>query len=123
METLKVELVNVPGASILRLIGELGLRMEGAEIAFNRLAAQRPAIAIIDLSKLAFISSLGMGLLVRLRQGLAPHKGVVRIAGASQLVTDSLRRARLIDLFELYESADQAVAAGPPAPPTAGRAG
>jgi anti-sigma B factor antagonist len=91
--------------------------MDGVEIAFNRLAAQRPPIAVIDLSKLAFMSSLGMGLLVRLRQGLAPHKGVVRIAGASQLVIDSLRRARLLDLFQLYPTADDALAAGPPTPP------
>ena len=116
MEPLKVELVNVAGGAILRLSGELGLRMDGVEIAFNRLAAQRPQIAVIDLSKLAFISSLGMGLFVRLRQGLAPHQGVVRIAGASQQVTDSLRRARLLDLFQLYTTAEDAIAAGPPTP-------
>jgi anti-anti-sigma factor len=117
MEPLKVELVNVPAGTILRLSGELGLRMDNVEIAFNRLAAQRPPIAVIDLTKLAFISSLGMGLLVRLRQGLAPHRGVVRIAGASQQVADSLRRARLLDLFQLYATADDALAAGPPTPP------
>jgi hypothetical protein len=58
-----------------------------------------------------------LGLLACLRQGLTSHKGVVRIAGASQLVTDSLRRARLLDLFQLYPTADDALTAGPPTPP------
>ncbi|HEX4796743.1 MAG TPA: STAS domain-containing protein [Humisphaera sp.] len=113
METLEIEVINHTGAIVVCLRAEMGLKMDATEIAFNRVAAQRPPLVVVDLAGLAFISSLGMGLLVALRGGTR-HHSLVRLACASGLVLDALRRAKLTELFELFDSVDLALAAAKP---------
>ena len=115
MEGLEIEVIDHADAVVVCLRGEMGLKLDGMEIALNRVAARRLPLVVVDLSGLIFISSLGMGLLVAMRGGTR-HHSVVRLAGAKGFVLDSLSRARLMDLFEIYESVDEALAAGKPGP-------
>jgi anti-anti-sigma factor len=113
METLEIDVTNHGGAVVVCLRGEMALKVEPTEIAFNRVAAQKPPLVVVDLSGLSFISSLGMGLLVALRGGMR-HHSVVRLACAKGIVLDALRRAKLTDLFEIYDTVEEALAAAKP---------
>ena len=63
---------------------------------------------IIDCSNLQYISSYGIGVLVRLHQKLAKHGGDVKVAGAKSLVLQTLNVMRMGALFEIYPDVDRA---------------
>ncbi|HEX4796744.1 MAG TPA: STAS domain-containing protein [Humisphaera sp.] len=109
MQPLQVEIEKRGTALIVRLLGEMSLQMEDVDVAFRQVAAQRPALVVVDLEKLQYISSLGIGLLLALRKDMGPG-GIMRIAGAQGMAIDALRRARLMDLFEFCENVDDAIA-------------
>ena len=113
MQDLEIEVIDHADAVVVYLRGEMGLKLDGMEVAFERVAARKPPLVVVDLSGLSFVSSLAMGLLVALRGGTR-HQSSVRLAGAKGMVRDSLARARLTDLFEMYDSTEKALAAGKP---------
>ena len=66
---------------------------------------------IIDCSGLDFISSSGLGMLVRLHKRMDEKIGDVKIASVKSLIVDVLRMTRLNKVFSIYpdvESARQA---------------
>ena len=63
---------------------------------------------IIDCSKLAYISSYGLGVLVRLHNKLAKLGGDVKIAAAPSFVLQALNVVRIAKLFEIYPDVNQA---------------
>jgi len=108
MQPLQVEIEKRGSALVVHLLGEMSLQMEDVDVAFRQVASQKPSIVIVDLSKLNYISSLGIGLLLALRKDMGTG-GTMRIAGAQGMVIDALRRARLTDMFEFCDSVDDAV--------------
>jgi anti-sigma B factor antagonist len=69
LETLGLEIEQRNGAVHLRLTGELDLATSRAfESALARLEADRPPVAIIDLSGLGFIDSTGLSAVMRASQ-------------------------------------------------------
>jgi anti-anti-sigma factor len=107
----QVELADVGGVLILRLSGELRLDMTPLERQLIRLSAGRPAVVVIDLAGLSFISSLGMGYLNNFRRGVKPYGGVVKIAAAQPLVDQALRLCNFHQLFEFHDSVEAALGA------------
>jgi anti-sigma B factor antagonist len=105
----EVEVAQLNGVPVLRLRGEMRLDVADVERALNRLAAGRPAVVVLDLSRLSFISSLGMGLLNTFRRGLHSHGGVTKIAGAQPNVATALRLCSLDKLFEMHETIESAI--------------
>jgi anti-sigma B factor antagonist len=63
---------------------------------------------IIDCTKLTYISSYGIGVLVRLHNKLAKLGGDVKIAAAPSRVLQALNLVRLGSIFELYPDVNQA---------------
>jgi anti-anti-sigma factor len=63
---------------------------------------------IVDCSSLQYISSYGIGLLVRLHGKLAKHGGDVKIAGVNSFVLKALTVMHMGKLFEIYPDVDQA---------------
>jgi anti-sigma B factor antagonist len=63
---------------------------------------------IIDCSHLDYISSYGIGLLVRLHGKLAKHGGDVKIAAPGGIVMRALSVMHMARLFEIYPDVDQA---------------
>src|SRR5437762_6375372 len=57
---------------------------------------------IIDCAKLTFISSYGIGVLVRMHNKLAKQGGDVKIASPPSLVLQALHLVRMGKLFEIY---------------------
>jgi len=69
----------------------------------------KPKLLVLDVANMNFISSAGMGLLVRIHQTLKTDAGGKLVLAAPRpLVREALRRAALQKLFEIVDSVDQA---------------
>jgi anti-anti-sigma factor len=97
--------------------GLLVLRAEGGLNAWTAEAFVRPLEALIDMgirrvmvdcSGLAYISSYGMGMLVRLHHRLAGRAADVKLAGVKSPAAQLLSVVRLDGLFDLYPDVDRA---------------
>ena len=76
----------------------------------GRLCASRPAMVVIDLSRVPMIGSLGMGMHLNLRKSLDRHGGRVKFAGLQPLVADAFKRTKLLEVFDVHDSTDAALA-------------
>lgn len=63
---------------------------------------------IIDCSKLDYISSYGIGVLLRLHQRLARQGGDVKVCAMKGIVSQVLQVSRLGSIFELYPDVGRA---------------
>ena len=115
MASVEAEVVEIAGTPVLRLKGALRLDAAPLERQLIRLSAGRPAVVVIDLAGLTFISSLGMGLLNHFRRGCGAYGGVVKIAAPQPAVDEVLRLCNFQQLFEFHDTVEAALAA-PAAP-------
>ena len=75
---------------------------------------------IVDCSELDYISSFGLGVLVRLHSRLARHGGNVKIASVKGMIVELMRLTKLNKLFEIYPDVSRArLAFRPKTPDTA----
>ncbi len=112
---LRIETVQEPtpdtGVMVIRLVGSAGLReVDAMAMAFNRLAAARPHVLVIDASELSFVCSLAIGQIVMLRSGLKTHDGVIRLAGVQASVAEVFSKTRLDTLMTIYPTVEAAIA-------------
>jgi len=63
---------------------------------------------IVDCTRLDYISSYGVGLLVRAHNKLASHGGDVKIAAAHSMLLQALNVMRMGKLFGIYPDVNQA---------------
>jgi len=63
---------------------------------------------IVDCSELNYISSFGLGVLVRLHGRLAHHGGNVKIASVKGVIVEVMRLTKLDNLFEIYPDVSRA---------------
>ena len=66
---------------------------------------------LIDCTQLTHISSLGLGILVRLHHTMAKQGGDVKLAAVRSLVVDLLGHLNLDRLFDIYPDVDSAMEA------------
>ena len=64
---------------------------------------------VLDCSKLDYISSMGLGTLVRANGRLKKQGGAMAICGASGVVAEVFRLMRLDHVFSMYDSVDEAI--------------
>jgi anti-sigma B factor antagonist len=65
---------------------------------------------VIDLSKVKWLNSSGLGILISCLTSITNGGGKLKIAGATEKVNSLLMITKLITVFDSYESADRAVA-------------
>ncbi len=109
MSTFEVSISNHRGTPVLKLAGEARLSIETLEEAALHLKAERPALLVVDVSGLSYMSSLTMGALVKLHRAINSQGGKVKFAGAQPRIQEVLQYARLDTLFELCASVDDAL--------------
>jgi anti-anti-sigma factor len=109
---LTADIVDIEAGAIVRVEGEAGvIGLERLEFAFARLVARRTPLAILDFSQLTFLSSLAMGLLVRLRRDMNRWSGSVRIVNCPATIREALEVASLGRFFGFHDSVEEAIAA------------
>jgi anti-anti-sigma factor len=108
-----VTISDFDGGVLVRLEGEAGVvGLERLQFAFARVIARRTLIAVLDLSRLTFVSSLAIGQLVRLRRDLNRWNGCVKIASCPPVIRDALQTAGVADFFGFHASVEEALSAG-----------
>ena len=65
---------------------------------------------VIDLSKVKWLNSSGLGMLISCLTSVSNADGKLKIAGATEKVNSLFMITKLITVFDSYESVDQAVA-------------
>jgi len=63
---------------------------------------------IVDCGRLDYISSYGIGVLVRLHKKLAKHGGDVKVAAVKSMVLQAMRIMHMGEVFSIYPNVDQA---------------
>ena len=63
---------------------------------------------IVDCTRLDYISSYGIGILVRLHQKLSKHGGDVKVAAVQSKVLGVLTMMRMGEVFSIYPDVDRA---------------
>jgi anti-sigma B factor antagonist len=109
------------GHVVVALRGELDIA--GAAAALAAVAARKPEI-VVDLAGLEFIDSSGVAALARGRQHARHAGGDVLLAAPRQQVLGVLTLTRLIDVFPVHASVEEAASSAglrPAAAPVAGR--
>jgi anti-anti-sigma factor len=64
---------------------------------------------VIDLHRLNYLNSTGIGAIIRVHSTLKKNEGDVRLTGLSDNVQSLLAITRLIDVFEVYDTLPEAV--------------
>jgi anti-sigma B factor antagonist len=109
---LVVRITDLDRAVVVSLAGEASTdNLQPLESALTRLLARRVPLAVLDCSALTLLSSLAMGMLVGLRRDLGRWQGCVKLAGVGPAIEQALQATRLIDLFEVHATVEQALAA------------
>jgi anti-anti-sigma factor len=96
---------------ILILSADGGLNSQNAEQFVDELQNLVDAGAqklIVDCTKLSYISSYGIGILIRLHKRLAEGGGEVKIAAVDSPIVKVLRLLRLDTVFEIYDNEREA---------------
>jgi anti-sigma B factor antagonist len=98
--------------NVLPLQGEIDLQVS-PDIAskLNELITDRPPRLVIDLSRVTYIDSSGLAVLVNAMQNVEDYGGLFALAGAQQSVRAIFESARLDQVFLSYPHVDAALAA------------
>ncbi|MFC1553516.1 STAS domain-containing protein [candidate division KSB1 bacterium] len=64
---------------------------------------------VIDLSKVRWMNSQGIGILMACHSSLTNNDGKMKIAGATEKVKSILMITQVLKIFDNYETADRAV--------------
>ena len=108
--SLAATLIDLDCGVLVRIAGDVGIAgLEQLEFAFARVIARRTRLAVLDLSQVTFLSSLGMGQLVRVRRDLGRWNGRVKIANCPPAIREALEAARLMDFFQFHATVDEAL--------------
>jgi anti-anti-sigma factor len=110
VSTVEVGVFRTANGLVIQVKGEASAHSAGALLSgLLAPAACRPTLVTLDLSELASISSLAMGVLVGFRRGVIRTGGRVRLAeGLQANVREALEQAGLVALFETTAGAGAA---------------
>jgi len=113
MSKLEIKLDSRPnGVYVMSLAGPADvLNIPYMDAQLKALLERKPARVVFDLQGLTFIASLAIGALIHFRQSASAWNGIVHLCGASDLITNTIKRVRIDALLPVYPTVDAALAA------------
>jgi anti-anti-sigma factor len=99
------------GTPVVRLAGEVDVTTRGLEVVLGVLAAKRPRLLLVDLSRLAFLDCAALGMVLRAQTELRASGCELALAGPSGEVVRLLDLTGAGKVAGVYASADEATAA------------
>jgi anti-sigma B factor antagonist len=108
---MKIKKREVDGIAILDLSGEMYGGPDNMELVdvVSELAKEKKLDLIINLSRVKWISSTGLGILVSARSRFAKEGGVVKLCHPNERVLGILQVTRLNLIFDVYPSEKEAI--------------
>jgi anti-sigma B factor antagonist len=98
--------------NVLTLEGALDLHVSPeVRASLRELIDKKPKRLVVDLSKVPYVDSSGLAVLIGAMQSLEHEGGVFMLAGAQDAVRMILESARLDQYFLLFPHVDAALAA------------
>jgi anti-sigma B factor antagonist len=98
--------------NILPLEGEIDLHVspEVAE-SLRAMTAKKPKEVVIDLTKVTYLDSSGLAVLIEGMQNVQEYGGRFAVAGVQESVKHIFDIARLDQVFQIFPTVDEALAA------------
>jgi len=98
--------------NVLPLEGEIDLHVS-SEVAesLRSMIAKRPKLVIIDLTKVTYLDSSGLAVLIEGMQKVQEYGGKFALAGVQESVQHIFEIARLDQVFQIFPTVDEALAA------------
>jgi anti-sigma B factor antagonist len=108
---MEITIKDLPVAKVVELVGDLdGNTAPEAQAKIVPLAV--PGVKIIlDMSKVAYMSSAGLRMLLVLYRSIAGSGGKVVLVGLSSELEDTMELTGFLDFFDHYATVDDGVAA------------
>jgi len=110
--SLKVETRQLDGVTVVSCHGRIILGEESAgmrETLKRALTSSRQLV--LDLSGVSYIDSSGLGTLVGVYSSARAAGADIKLAGLNQRLRDLLQITKLVTVFEVYDTVQEAVAA------------
>jgi anti-anti-sigma factor len=96
----------------IALVGRLDIAgVHAVDVRFHGYTAARRRPTLVDLSQLAFISSLGIGMLISCAKSLERHKVRFVLYGAQDLVEEVMKVVGLHQIVPLVKTQEEAMQA------------
>ncbi len=107
---MKIEFHEKENYTIASLEGELDIESSGnfKDEAENKIS-NGYANMIVDLSKVAYVDSSGLGSLIALQKDARLNGGGLAIVGASEQIRRTMEITQLDKLFEFYDTVEEAL--------------
>jgi anti-anti-sigma factor len=103
-----------PGTVVAELTGEAG---QPQEKALDRIAAELSArpeeLVVLDLSKVTYISSVGLRTIIAIRHHKRAVNHTLALAAVPERIAGVLRRCKLDGQFATYPTVEAAITAAP----------
>jgi anti-anti-sigma factor len=98
------------GISHVALVGKLDVAgLHAVDLKFHSQTSARKQSAVVDVSRLEYIASLGMGMLISCAQSLRRKGATMVLVGAQGVVDTALRTAGIDQAVPMAADVDEAV--------------
>ena len=98
--------------NVFPLEGEIDLHVSpGISASMKSMIADKPKQLVVDLSRVSYIDSSGLAVLIEGMQSVAGYGGKFSLAGLQEGVRPIFEIARLDQVFRIYPDVDSALAA------------
>jgi anti-sigma B factor antagonist len=107
-----IEVRNQADVKIIKLRGRLNLgdSVDRMRQTFDDLMADGAIRFVVDLGEVPMVDSSGIGLLVRCLTAAKQSAGSLKLLAPSKFAVQTLRMTGLLNLFEIFDDVEQAVA-------------
>jgi anti-sigma B factor antagonist len=110
--TMKIKSHEVDGITVFDVTGEMYGGAENMELVnmVTELAKEKKLDLLINLSKVKWISSTGLGILVSARSRYSKEGGMIKLCQPNDRVLGILQVTRLNMIFDVYQNVEEAIA-------------
>jgi anti-sigma B factor antagonist len=98
--------------NVLSLEGEIDLHVSPrVSVSLSQMVKKEPKKLIVDLSRVTYVDSSGLAVLIEAMQNVGKYGGKFAIVGVQEPVRSIFEIARLDQVFRIFSDADAALAA------------
>jgi anti-sigma B factor antagonist len=98
--------------NVLPLAGEIDLHVSPIiRRSLNRMIAKKPNQLVVDLSRVSYIDSAGLGAVIEAMREVEAYGGKFALAGLQETVRSIFKMLRLDQVFLIFPDVDAALAA------------
>jgi anti-sigma B factor antagonist len=99
------------GAVIISLAGEIDMKSSSELRAkFMKLFKSKPTVLIVDMTKVEFMDSSGLAILVETLKWCRQNDSQLKLVGMVQTVRSVFEISRLDSIFRIYDTIEEALA-------------